>query len=167
MNGDGHIIPLEEKHWPDVAHIFESGLKSGISSLETSIPGWEKWDTTHLKECRFVMQLGDKTIGWVAIAPVSKRNCYEGVAESSIYFLPEFQGKGLASKLMHHLISESEKAGFWTLQAHILRENAHSIRFHEKAGFEFLCIRKKLGHRDGIWHDIVLMERRSALIKFT
>jgi phosphinothricin acetyltransferase len=33
---------------------------------------------------------------------------------------------------------------------------------HAKAGFREVGTRERLGHIDGVWHDVVFMERRST-----
>ena len=59
------------------------------------------------------------------------------------------------------MISDSENEGLWTLQSGIFRENEASIRLHKKVGFREIGYREKVGKKDGIWYDNVLLERRS------
>jgi phosphinothricin acetyltransferase len=66
--------------------------------------------------------------------------------------------------LLARLILESEAAGLWTLQAGIFPENVASIRLHQSAGFRIVGTREKLGEMNGAWRDVVLMERRSAVV---
>lgn len=48
------------------------------------------------------------------------------------------------------------------LQASIFRENMASIQLHKKLGFREVGYREKIAQtKSGIWHDVVLMERRS------
>jgi len=54
--------------------------------------------------------------------------------------------------------------GIWTLQAGIFADNHPSIKLHEKVGFRLVGTREKLGRLDGVWRDIVLMERRSDVV---
>ena len=62
---------------------------------------------------------------------------------------------------MARLIVESEAEGIWTLQAGIFPENVASISLHTKAGFRTVGTRSRLGCMNGVWRDVVLMERRS------
>ena len=68
---------------------------------------------------------------------------------------------GIGHALMRHMIDASEAAGIWTLQAGIFPENRASIRLHEKVGFRVVGRREKIGKMDGVWRDVILMERRS------
>ncbi len=74
--------------------------------------------------------------------------------------------KGIGSKLLQALVTESEGHGFWTLQAGIFPENTGSIIIHEQAGFRIIGTREKIGKMNGVWRDTVLLERRSNDSKF-
>lgn len=43
----------------------------------------------------------------------------------------------------------------------MMTENTASRALHEKAGFREVGIRERYGHLGGVWHDVVLLERRS------
>ena len=53
---------------------------------------------------------------------------------------------------------------FWTLTAEIISKNIASLNLHKKCGFRKVGYREKLGHRKGVWHDVILLERRSKKI---
>ena len=96
-----------------------------------------------------------------AIQPISARECYKGVAEVSIYLSNEVQGKGLGKVMLQKLILDSEENGFWMLQSGIFPENIASIKLHEQFGFRKVGFREKIAEMNGVWRDVVLMERRS------
>lgn len=157
------IAPLVPADWPAVRAIFEQGMATGNATLETTAPEWESWNVSHTAEGRLVGRIGDETVGWVALTPVSSRCVYEGVAEVSIYVTEPARGQGVGKALLNALVTESERIGLWTLQAGILRENAASIALHAACGFRVVGVRERIGRRDGVWRDVVLMERRSAV----
>lgn len=159
-----NIIPLQEDHFPDVARIYEEGLATGIASFETRVPDWLHWDKKFLSQCRFVAVSADEIVGWCALSPVSSREVYQGVAEVTIYIKNAFQGMGIGRSLLSYLVSESEKEGFWTLQAGIFPENTASISLHKKCGFRIMGVREKPAKRNGVWYDNVLLERRSRIV---
>ncbi len=43
----------------------------------------------------------------------------------------------------------------------MMAENNASRMIFQKAGFRKVGFRERYGHVDGIWHDVVLFERRS------
>lgn len=155
------IIPLDREHFVAVSNIYLEGLATGVASFETEAPSWELWDQKFLKVCRYVAIVHDEVAGWCALSAVSKRQVYAGVAEDTLYVATKFQGKGVGKALLKHLISESEKIGFWTIQAGIFPQNKMSVKLHEGCGFRMIGYREKIAQRDGKWHDNVLMERRS------
>ena len=48
--------------------------------------------------------------------------------------------------------------------AGIFPENVPSIRLHERAGFRVVGRRERLGKLDGVWRDVLLLERRSPVV---
>ncbi|PQA94851.1 phosphinothricin acetyltransferase [Chryseobacterium piscicola] len=154
--------PGDEKR---VLEIFQQGIDSKIVTFETTVPTEEAWDMEFFNNCRWILENEkSEVIGWCALKPTSKRDCFSGVAEISIYFDNQYHGMGLGSMLLKKLIADSEEHGFWTLQANIFPENEISIKFHQKFGFRIVGTRKKLGKLHGEWKDVVMLERRSEAI---
>lgn len=54
----------------------------------------------------------------------------------SIYFLPEYMGKGYGSRLIEKVTEELEAMGFETIFLWVLEENHRARRFYEKCGFK-------------------------------
>lgn len=158
------IDEMKSRDWEQVKNIYLEGIKTGIATFQTEAPAWENWDGGHLDVCRVVARTEDSVLGWVALSPTSSRCCYSGVAEVSIYVSEKYKGQGVGTALLGHLIKQSEENGIWSLYCAIIRENTASIALHKKCGFREIGIREKLSKmRNGIWHDVVLMERRSKV----
>lgn len=159
------LRPMRTEDWDSVRAIFEEGMATGIATFETNAPSWAQWDSAHRTDCRWVACASDGTIlGWAALSPVSARQVYAGVAEVSLYIAANARGQGLGARLLNTLIDDSERAGLWTVQAVIFAVNSASITLHERCGFRLVGRRERIGQRNGIWHDTVLMERRSAKV---
>jgi L-amino acid N-acyltransferase YncA len=101
-------------------------------------------------------------LGWAALAPVSSRPVYAGVAEVSVYISAGQRGRKIGEALLAALITESEQNGIWTLQAGIFPENVASLRIHAHCGFRQVGYRERIGQMHGVWRDTVLVERRAA-----
>lgn len=158
------IAELRPEHWPGVARIFEDGIATRNATFETEAPTWDDWDSSHLPEHRLVALLGGEVVGWAAVSPVSDRCCYGGVVESSVYVAETARGQGVGRHLLEELIAATEAAGIWTIEAGMFPENEGSLRLHERVGFEIVGRRKRLGKLDGVWRDVLLLERRSERV---
>ncbi|MES2374487.1 MAG: N-acetyltransferase family protein [Bacteroidota bacterium] len=160
------IQPLTAAHAEWVKKIHQEGIATGIATFETDSPSWEEWDRGHLPYARFVATEGEKVLGWAALTPISSRCVYAGVAEVSVYVSSDARAKGVGKALLLELVKDSEQHQLWTLQAGIISDNKASIALHEKVGFRIVGVREKLGQYKSIWHDVVLMERRSNKINY-
>ncbi len=157
------IEALRPDHQDDVLRIFAEGIATGLATFESKAPPWVEWDAEHLPNCRFVAVDGP-ILGWAALSGVSSRCVYGGVAEVSVYVAAEARGRGVGLALLQALVTASEEAGIWTLQAGIFQENVPSLKIHERAGFRVVGVRERLGSHNGTWRDVVLLERRSKTV---
>jgi L-amino acid N-acyltransferase YncA len=158
------IVPLEAAHWDEVARIYAQGIATGNATFETEVPSWEAWDASHLADHRLVALRDGEVAGWAALSHVSDRCVYGGVAEESVYVAEEARGQGVGGELLEALIASSESAGIWTIQTGIFPENEASVRLHERVGFRIVGTRERLGRLNGVWRDVLLLERRSAAV---
>jgi len=155
------VRELREDDWPSVADIYAEGVRSGQATFETEAPGWERWDTAHLPGPRLVAELDGEVVGWAALTPYSSRHVYRGVAEDSVYVAGRAQGRGIGRALLEELVARAEADGIWTIQAGVFPENEASLRLHERSGFRRVGVRERIGQHDGVWRDVVLLERRA------
>jgi phosphinothricin acetyltransferase len=155
------IEQMKAGDWSAVQTIYDEGIATGNATFETEAPDWNTWHSSHLAGCRLVARVGKEIVGWAALSPVSDRCVYGGVAEVSVYVAASGRGKGVGRKLLQTLITESEAEGLWTLQAGMFPENVASIALHKACGFREVGYRERLGQMNGVWRDVVLLERRS------
>jgi L-amino acid N-acyltransferase YncA len=155
---------MQPDDWTAVAAIYAEGIATGHATLETTVPPYEAWDAARLAHPRLVARADGVVRGWVALVPYSRRDVYRGVAEEMIYVAESARGQGIGGGLLRAMIEEAERAGIWTLQASIFPENEASIALHERCGFRIVGTRERLGKLGDAWRDVVLMERRSALL---
>ena len=153
------IDDLTEADWPAVSRIFEAGLDQG--TFEETVPSWEQFDERYLAAPRLVARGGDSVLGWAALALVSRRPCYRGVAENSVYVAADARGRGVGRALLEELVRRADAHGIWTVQAHMFADNAASRALHEACGFRLVGIRDRLARKHGVWRDTALLERRS------
>jgi len=157
------VDKMNAEDWDQVASIYREGIATGNATFETNVPEFKAWDNTHHQHCRIVARAGDKVIGWAALSPVSARCVYSGVAEVSIHVAASARGVGVGKALLSAVIDESENIGIWTLQAGIFPENVASIALTKVCGFREVGCRERIGQMDGVWREVILMERRSKV----
>lgn len=163
MNGID-IASLTRRHWIAVRGIYEEGIATGKATFETVTGAWDEWDGAHLVFARIVALEADTVIGFAALAPVSKRPAYRGVADVSVYVSAAKQRQGVGRRLMEEVIQSAEAGGIWTLQSSVFPDNAASMRLHEAAGFKVVGTRERIAKLHGAWRDTLLLERRSRRI---
>ena len=159
-----HCRRLRREDWPTVARIYAEGIATNNATFETEVPRWEDWDAAHLSEHRFVAEAEGEVLGWISLAPVSSRCCYAGVAEVSAYVAEEARGQGIGAALLEQLIASAEAAAIWTLETGVFPENESSRALLKRFGFREVGVRERLGRMNGLWRDVVLLERRSEVV---
>ncbi len=160
------IRPMVEADGPAVLAIYQAGIAGGEATFEEHAPDWPTWSAAHHAHSRIVADNDGDIVGWAALAPVSPRAVYRGVAEVSIYVVETAAGAGVGGRLMSALIDSAERNGIWTLQSSIFEENAASARLHARHRFRVVGRRERIGlirfgPRNGLWRDTILLERRS------
>jgi L-amino acid N-acyltransferase YncA len=155
------IRDLQPGDWPEVSRIYAEGIATRNATFETEVPSWDEWDAAHLADHRLVAVAEDEVVGWIALVPVSKRECYRGVAEVSAYVAEEARGQGVGTRLLERLVSDSEAGGIWTLETGVFPENETSLALLKRFGFREVGLRERLAQLDGAWRDVVLLERRA------
>jgi L-amino acid N-acyltransferase YncA len=166
MMGKQHVIikQMTESDWESVRNIYIEGIQTGNATFDTEPPSWEEWDKGHVAACRLVAYIDEKVVGWAALSQSIHKQAYRGVAEDSIYVSNSSSGLGVGTLLLEELVRASEEAGFWTLQSLIFPENTASIRLHTRFGFEIVGTRRRVGKLNGVWRDVVFLERRSKIV---
>jgi phosphinothricin acetyltransferase len=159
-----HVAPLTSAHAEAVLAVYTTGIATGNATFENAAPTWEAFDAGRLPAHRFVALIGGEVVGWIACSQVSARPAYAGVVEHSVYVDPGHGGLGAGRALLETLISSTEAAGIWTIQSGVFPENTASLALHRRCGFRDIGVRERIGKHNGVWRDVILIERRSPVI---
>ena len=158
------IHELRPEDWPEVEAIYAEGIATGEATFETDTPTWEEFDEGRLPGHRLVAVEEGRVVGWAALSPTSRRECYAGVDEHSVYVAAGSRGRGVGRALMEALVAGAESAGLWTIQTSVFPENAASLALHARLGFRVVGRRERIARLDGAWRDTLLLERRSTRV---
>ena len=148
--------------FPAVRRIYLAGIETGDATFETEVPGRDELERRWLPGHRWVAELDGRVAGWSALTPASGRQCYRGVAETSVYVDDAARGRGVGTALLRRTVDAADDGGLWTLQTAIFPENRASIALHRRAGFRTVGVRERIGRLGGRWRDTVFLERRRA-----
>ncbi|SEQ99460.1 L-amino acid N-acyltransferase YncA [Lentzea xinjiangensis] len=159
---DVTVRALRDDDWSAVRRIYAEGIATGDATFETEVPPRRALDAKWLREHRWVAEIDGEVAGWAAATRVSTRDCYAGVAETSVYVGAGFRGRGVGKALLHRQVTAADTAGLWTLQTSIFPENRASLALHHSAGFRTLGVRERIARHHGVWRDTVFLERRNA-----
>ena len=98
-------------------------------------------------------------VAFAATSIYRPRECYDGIAEFSVYVARNTRGAGAGRLAMQALIAAAEEAGFWKLVSRIFTENTASLALMKSLGFREVGIYEKHARLDGEWKDVVIVER--------
>lgn len=155
--------PVTDMDMPAVLAIYEQGLATRNATFETQLPTAQQLRARWLPGLAWVAELDEQVVGWTAVMPVSQRECYAGVGETSVYVSEAARSRGVGKALLFTQVTEADKAGLWTLQTSVFPENRVSLALHHSAGYRTLAVRTRIAQLDGVWRDTVLLERRSEI----
>jgi phosphinothricin acetyltransferase len=146
---------------PAIVAIYNRGIEERIATFETR-PRVDA-DIMPSLESRFPIVVVEDAHGViVAFASTSlyrSRECYAGIAEFSVYVERSRRRLGLGRVAMEALFEAAERAGFWKLVSRIFIENTPSRELCRALGFREVGIYRRHGKLDGVWRDVVIVER--------
>ncbi len=106
-----------------------------------------------------VVERDSEVLAFASTSTYRPRECYAGIAEVSLYVARSARGHGVGSLAMTALIEATENAGFWKLLSRVFVENHASRTLIRKFGFREVGVYEKHARLDGVWRDVVIVER--------
>ncbi len=155
------VRPAGPRDAAAIAAIYNAGIRRRTATFETRL----RTEADILKGLRnprhpaLVADQAGEIVGWASSSTYRERECYAGIGEISIYIAEDRQGQGIGKQLMLAFITACEEAGLWKLVSRIFVENAASRALCLRCGFREVGIYEKHGKLDGIWRDVVIVER--------
>jgi phosphinothricin acetyltransferase len=143
-----------------IAEIYNQGIEDRIATFETRLRSAEDvrtwFDGIHPV---VVVEEGGQVVAFASTSTYRPRECYAGIAEFSVYVLRAARGRGAGRLAMQALIEAAETAGFWKLVSRVFTENVASLGLLRALGFRDVGVYQKHGQLDGVWRDVVIVER--------
>jgi phosphinothricin acetyltransferase len=146
-----------------IAEIYNQGILGRQATFETRLRTADDIaDTLRAGDGRFpylVAAIDDAVAGWASVSSYRPRECYAGIGEFSIYIHEDWRKAGVGRVLLPALIEAAERAGFWKLLSRVFPENTGSLRLAAACGFREVGTYEKHARLDGVWRDVVIIER--------
>ncbi len=143
-----------------IARIYNQGIEERVATFETrprsprDVAEW--FDGRHPI---VVVEQEGEVIAFAAMHQYSRRECYAGIAEVSLYVDRAARRRGAGRLAMCRLIEAAQEAGFWKLLSRVFTDNAASLGLIRAMGFREVGVYEKHGRLDGVWRDVVIVER--------
>ena len=144
-----------------IATIYNQGIEDRVATFETRLRTpleIEQWfDGVHPI---VVLETDEgQVIAFGSSSLYRPRPCYAGIAEFSVYVERAWRGRGAGRLALERLLQEAEQAGFWKLVSRVFVENTASRALLRSHGFREVGVYEKHAQLDGVWRDVVIVER--------
>jgi phosphinothricin acetyltransferase len=143
-----------------IARIYNQGIEERVATFETrlrsasDVRAW--FDGVHPI---VVIEDGGEVIAFAATSTYRPRDCYAGIGEFSVYSAREARARGAGRAAMEALFDAARAAGFWKLVSRVFVENDASRSLLRALGFREVGVYEKHAQLDGVWRDVVIVER--------
>ena len=147
---------------PTIADIYNEGIVDRSATFETQPRTADDILGRLADGERFPMLVAVEegvVRGWAALSVYRSRPCYAGIAEFSIYLDRAARGRGVGRQLLAALIDAARDRGYWKLVSRVFPFNTASRALCRSCGFREVGIYEKHGCLDGVWLDVVVVER--------
>jgi L-amino acid N-acyltransferase YncA len=143
-----------------IATIYNQGIEDRVGTFEThlrtkeDVQAW--FDDVHPI---LVVEKDGEIIAFASSSAYSERECYAGIAECSVYVKRDMRHHGAGRIALEALIRAAEDVGFWKLVSRVFIDNQASRKLIGSLGFREVGIYEKHAKLDGIWRDVIIVER--------
>jgi phosphinothricin acetyltransferase len=146
-----------------IARIYNEGIADRVATFETrhrSADDVREWfDGVHPI---VVAEEAGEAVAFAAASTYRARECYSGIAEVSVYVARAARARGAGRMALAALIECARLAGYWKLVSRVFPENHASRGLIRSLGFREVGTYEKHGRLDGIWRDVIIVERLIA-----
>jgi L-amino acid N-acyltransferase YncA len=145
---------------PSLAAIYNEGIEDRVATFETrlrseqDVRAW--FDGRHPIA---VVEHDGQVVAFASTSVYRPRDYYAGIAEVSVYVARNFRRLGAGRIALSELIKQAETKGFWKLVSRVFPENRASLALIQSLGFREVGVYQKHGQLDGVWRDVVIVER--------
>ena len=148
-----------------VAAIYNEGIRGRGATFETAertaadVRAWLDAPDAGAHPFLVAVDADGAVLGWVRASSYRPRACYAGVAEFSVYVAGAARGRRVGDALMAAFVPACASAGLTKILSRIFPENRASLALCARHGFRTVGTYERHAKLDGVWRDVVIVER--------
>lgn len=145
-----------------IAAIYNQAVASGNVTMDEHF--WRAADVqswmADLQPREGVLVLEDARgiVGWSRYLRYSPRAGYRFSAETATYLDKDRRGQGHGTRLKQATIERCRRLGYHHLVAKIAADNAVSLHYNRRLGYEVVGTQREIGYRNGQWVDMIILQ---------
>ena len=153
------IRPITQDDVVSCLDIYNYEVVNGVATLDLeprTLPEWQEWFDAHqtVEHCIFVGLMDDVVVGYASLSPYRTKDAFKSTVELSIYIHQDHRGKGVASKLMAHILEHAKgNDTLHTVVSVITAGNEGSTKLHSRFGFTYCGLTPEVGFKHGKYQD--------------
>jgi L-amino acid N-acyltransferase YncA len=109
-----------------------------------------------------VLEHDGRVVGYAYGGPYKEREAYRWACEVSVYVERGRRRSGAGRELYQGLLERLAARGYTVAVAGMTLPNDASVGLHRAMGFEPVGTYRRIGYKDGSWHDVAWTQRPLA-----
>ena len=153
------IRPITQDDIASCLDIYNYEVVNGVATLDLeprTLTEWQAWFEAHQTQehCIIVGIMDDVVVGYASLSPYRTKDAFKSTVELSIYIHEDYRGKGVASKLVAHILDHARVSDtLHTVVSVITAGNAASTALHERFEFTYCGLTPQVGFKHGKYQD--------------
>ena len=150
-------LPAVLAIYNDVVATTTAVYRDDPATLDDRVAWWR--DRVAQRFPVLVAVAGDQVVGFASFGDFRAWPGYRFTVEHSVHVRDDWRGRGVGHALMVPLLERARALGKHVMVAGVDADNAGSIRFHERLGFERAGHLREVGFKFGRRLDLVFLQR--------
>jgi L-amino acid N-acyltransferase YncA len=159
---DPHVRPATPADAAACVAIYRPYVEGTAISFETQVPTVSEMAERIVAYRRdhewLVLESNSAVIGYAYANQFNPRPAYRWSVESTVYVGQEQRGSGAGRVLYTELLRRLNRRGFLRVFAAIAQPNEPSNALHRAFGFEPVGLLRRVGWKNGQWHDVAWVQ---------
>lgn len=156
-------VKMDIEHANDVMEILNYYVKNSFAAYaeqELPITFFEKLLEMTIGYPNFVIKSNGIIIGFCFLRAYNLFQTFKHTAEISYFINETYSGKGLGKMALDKLINVAKEQGITTILASVSSKNTHSLKFHQKNGFNECGRFRQIGQKFGETFDVIWFSKQ-------